>query len=382
MSYGRLFGSLIGFTLVILFVVGCIRMPAAAPGAEAPVATPTPVPATVAPPPPQPTSAPQPAKPTPQPTPELKTETINSPALAGNLLGDPAERRVYVLLPPGYSASEKRYPVVYVMPWGRGYPEDNAWGFKGAMESLLRKGEIQEMIVVVPDGTNDLSGGLFLSSPTLGDYEAYVTQDVVNYVDTHYRTLPARDSRGIGGCSNGGTSSMRLGLKYPNVFSVVAATGGGWDFSPEVLPTDVEEVRRLKELPTDVRDSGDAIGWWIQLAAGAAPDPDNPPFYAEMPVRIVDGQGEFVPEVVARIVELDSVHEARRYLQQPVRLRGIRLQHGTTDSMWAPSIHSFKQVLDDLGIEHEYVEVNAGHCGGDWEAASLKYMSERLVFEE
>ena len=97
----------------------------------------------------------------------------------------------------------------------------------------------------------------------------------------------------------------------------------------------MEEVRRLKELPTDVSDSGDAIGWWIQLAAGAAPDPDNPPFYAEMPVRIVDGQGEFVPEVVARIVELDSVHEARRYLQQPVRLRGVRLQHGTNDSMWA-----------------------------------------------
>ena len=208
---------------------------------------------------------------------------------------------------------------------------DNAWGFKRAMESLLRKGEIKEMIVVVPDGTNKLTGGLFLSSSTLGDYETYVTQEVVDYVDTHYRTLPTRDSRGLAGCSSGGTTSMRLGLKYPNVFSVVAATGGEWDYSPEVWPTDVERVQRLTELPRDVSDLDDVTGWWVQLAAGAAPDPDNPPFYCEMPFRIVDGRGEFVPEVIAKIVEHDAAHEARRYVQQPVRLRGILIQHGMYD---------------------------------------------------
>ena len=138
----------------------------------------------------------------------------------------------------------------------------------------------------------------------------------------------------------------------------------------------------MKEVPRGVGDLDWVTQWWVQLAAGAAPDPDNPPFYAEMPFRIVDGRGEFVPEVVAKIVELDAAHAARRYLQQPVRLRGIRIEHGTYDTTNAPSIHSFKQLLDDLGIEHEYVEVNAGHCGGNWEAASLKYMSDQLVFEE
>ena len=202
------------------------------------------------------------------------------------------------------------------------------------MESLLRKGEIKDMIVVVPDGTNRLWGGLFVSSPMIGDYETYVTRDVVNYVDTHYRTLPTRDSRGLAGCSNGGTTSMRLGLKYPNVFSVVAATGGEWDYSPEVWPGDVEVVQRLKELPRDFSDLDDVTGWWVQLAAGAAPDPDNPPFYCEMPFRIVDGRGEFVPEVIAKIVETDAAHEARRYLQQPFRLRGIRIQHGTYDTYY------------------------------------------------
>ena len=102
------------------------------------------------------------------------------------------------------------------------------------------------MIVVVPDGTNKLGASQFRSSPTIGDYETYVTQEVVDYMDTHYRTLPTRDSRGIAGCSNGGSASMRLGFKYPNIFSVVAPTGGGYDDSLEVWPSDVEAVQRLE----------------------------------------------------------------------------------------------------------------------------------------
>ena len=212
-------------------------------------------------------------------------------------------------------------------------------------------------------------------------YGAYFTRDVVDYVDSHYRTLPTRDSRGLAGCSRGGTTSMRLGLKYPNEFSVVAATSGEWDYSPKVWPTDMDVVQGLKELPRDFGDLGDVTGWWVQLAAGAAPDPDNPPFYCEMPFRIVDGRGEFVPEVIAKIVETDAAHEARRYLQQPFRLRGIRIQHGTYDNNVAPSVHSFEQLLTNLGIEHEYMEVKTGHCGSGWEDASLKFMSNKLVFE-
>lgn len=321
------------------------------------------------------------------PTTVSVTETrtkITSPALEGNLFGDPAERTVLVLLPPGYETGDRRYPVLYVTPGGDFTPDDHAWRFKRAMESGLRDGEIREMIVVVPDGANTLGGSHFMSSPTIGDYEAYVTRDVVDYVDTHYRTLPGRDSRGISGCSNGGSPSMRLAFKYPNVFSVVAATDGNWDWSLDVWPSDVEAVQRLTQLPGDIGDLvfDGLTGWYVQLAAVAAPDPDNPPFYCEMPFRIVDGHGEFVPDVIDKIVDRDAAHEARRYVQQPVRLRGIRLQRGIHDFGYEQPVQRFEQLLIDLGIEHEYVEVRASHCGGAWEAASLKYMSEHLVFEE
>ena len=319
-----------------------------------------------------------------QSTVEVKQEKITSQALAGNLFGDPTERKIYVLLPPGYATNERRYPVVYVMPWTRGDPSGHAGGFMETMEWLLRDGEIKEMIVVIPDGSNTLGTSHFMSSSTLGDYETYATQEVVGYVDTHYRTLPARDSRGLTGCCAGGVASMRLGLKYPTLFSVVAATDGSFDDSLEVWPSAVAAVKHLKELPKDVSDldlSG-ATGWYIQASAATSPDPDNPPFYGEMPFRIVDGQGELVPEVIARIVENDAAHEARRYVQQPVRLRGILIRHGVWDTDFSMTIHSFVQLLTELGVEHEYVEEQTGHCGSGWEAASLKYMSDKLVFEE
>jgi hypothetical protein len=163
---------------------------------------------------------------------------------------------------------------------------------------------------------------------------------------------------------------------------VLAPTGGIYDETPQ--PVDLETVQRLTELPQDFNDLQQwEAAWFIQTAAGTAPDPDNPPFYCEMPARIVNGRGEFVPEVIAKIVENDAAHEARRYVQQPVRLRGILIRHGLYDEADVTnSVHSFEPLLTDLGIEHEYVEEKTGHCGSGWEAASLKYMSDKLAFEE
>ena len=174
---------------------------------------------------------------------------------------------------------------------------------------------------------------------------------------------------------------MRLGLKYPSIFSVVAAASGDWDWSLEVWPGMVEMVQRLQELPRDISDLDFVTGWWIQIAAAITPRPDNPLFYSEIPFRIVDGHGEFVPGLYAKFVEIDSIHEARRYLQQPLRLRGILLWHGVDDAFIATTVSYFEQELIELGIAHDYVEKQASHCDPGWEAASLKFLSEKLVFE-
>ena len=102
-------------------------------------------------------------------------------------------------------------------------------------------------------------------------------------------------------------------------------------------------------------------------AAAAAANPDKPPFYLDMPVALVDGEAEIVPEVVDRIVAADPVHELDRYLSQPERLRAISLFHGDADQMVPVELaRSFDKLLSNQGIEHEYVEASFGHCDSDF----------------
>ena len=179
---------------------------------------------------------------------------------------------------------------------------------------------------------------------------------------------------------------MRLALKYPSVYSAVTASGDTYDWTPELNTVLVAALKNIHELPKDSIEVSGAhrlIGWYIQVAAGAASNPENPPFYFDLPFRIVNGQGEIVPEVAAKIVELDSAHEAQRYIKQSLRLRGNLIQPAIHDSLRPIElVRSFDQLLTKLGIEHEYVEVDSGQCSFPWESSSLKFLSAHLVFEE
>ena len=91
------------------------------------------------------------------------------------------------------------------------------------------------MILIFPDANNQLKGSIYLSSPTIGDYETYIAQEVVDLVDATYRTIPDRNSRGITGCSMGGDGSIYLALKYPGVFSVAAPASATYESAPTRL---------------------------------------------------------------------------------------------------------------------------------------------------
>ena len=65
------------------------------------------------------------------------------------------------------------------------------------------------MIWVYPDAYTIYNGSMYSSSPTTGDWETFITKDLVNYIDSHYRTIADRDSRGLAGHSMGGYGTWR-----------------------------------------------------------------------------------------------------------------------------------------------------------------------------
>src|ERR1051326_2745356 len=147
---------------------------------------------------------------------------VHGKSLEGNLEGDSPDRDVFVYLPPSYqSEKNRRYPVVYLLH-GYGLTGERWVSFihlpdladKDAAERTAR-----EMILVSPDAHTIYDGSMYSSSPTTGDWEAYLSQDLVAYIDSHYRTIADRMSRGLAGHSMGGYGTIRVGMKHPEVFS-------------------------------------------------------------------------------------------------------------------------------------------------------------------
>src|SRR5579864_2725876 len=159
---------------------------------------------------------------------------VHGKSLEGNLEGDSPDRDVSIYLPPSYAtARNRRYPVVYLL---HGYTNsDEGWfgpgvksGFQSAGTTLpavadnaIAGGAAREMILVMPNAYTVYQGSMYSNSITTGDWEGYITHDLVAYIDTHYRTIAQRASRGLAGHSMGGYGTIRLAMKYPGVFSSI-----------------------------------------------------------------------------------------------------------------------------------------------------------------
>ena len=127
--------------------------------------------------------------------------SITSDALQGNLLGDPEIRWVFVYTPPGYSDLEQartKYPVLFLLH-GYGGNEStfrDVYNVKETADDLINRGEVQPMIIVMPDGSNQLGGSFYSNSvvmpanlPFTGYYQNYIVNDLMTFVDTSFRVI-------------------------------------------------------------------------------------------------------------------------------------------------------------------------------------------------
>jgi enterochelin esterase-like enzyme len=168
---------------------------------------------------------------------------VTSPALDGR------RQAVMVYLPPGYSTdTTRRYPVFYLLHGHPGGPTSFLLaGRMGVEESLLiAEGRMTPMILVMPYGSTGFLGPdeEWANGVRPGNaWETFIAHDVVNYVDSHYRTIPTARGRAIGGLSEGAYGALNIGIHHPDEFGVIESWSGYEEAF--ALPAIFDRSRRL-----------------------------------------------------------------------------------------------------------------------------------------
>jgi enterochelin esterase-like enzyme len=122
-----------------------------------------------------------------------------------------------IYLPPCYeSETGRRYPVLYLLPGRGGGPGD--WFAAGAdktADDLILSGEIPPFIIVTTESID------------IDRYGDAIFNDLLPYVDQHYRSRTERTYRAVAGASLGGIGAYRLALRHPDAFASVGLFGSG-----------------------------------------------------------------------------------------------------------------------------------------------------------
>jgi enterochelin esterase-like enzyme len=300
---------------------------------------------------------------------------VHGVSLEGNLEGDPAERDVFVYLPPSYASQpNRRYPVVYFIH-GYGATADAYWKLMTVPDTankLMNAATVREMILVHPDAHTIYDGSMYSNSPTSGNWEAYITNDLVSYIDSHYRTIANRDSRGLAGHSMGGYGTLRLSMTYPDVFSSIyamsscclmnnpAAARGGPPAPPGQASAPVPATPPAPGNGANAAGGRGRGGFGKVVFAEAAawsPNPMNPPKFYDLPNQ----DGVVRPEIAAKWVANSPLAFVDQYVPNLKKYRAIAMDVGDQDNLAATN-KQMDESLTRLGVAHTF-EVYEGNHG-------------------
>jgi S-formylglutathione hydrolase len=287
---------------------------------------------------------------------KLEQVTVHGKSLEGNLSGDSPDRAVAIYLPPGYATSgDRRYPVLYLLH-GFTDTESNWFGLgrrphfvnvPGAVDRAKAAGA-SDIIVVMPNAFTKYQGSMYSSSAATGDWEAFVANDLVAFVDSRYRTLAKRESRGLAGHSMGGYGTMRIGMKYPEVFSSLYSMSPCC-MAPNLNPSP-EPLSRALAVKTDADVAASDFGTKAMLASAAAwsANPKKPPLYIDLPIA----DGKAVPDVVARWVANAPLAMVHQHIPELREYSGLAIDAGDMDVGIEGTVRTLDRILTDYGVAH------------------------------
>jgi S-formylglutathione hydrolase FrmB len=307
----------------------------------------------------------------------VKILNHKSEVLRGNPLGDKHERELYVYLPPQYEEhdGEKRFPVVYCLTGftGRGKMllNDSAFSPNMAerMDRLIDSGKVKPMIVVMPDCFTYYGGSQYINSGATGDYEDYLLNEIVPFVDENFLTIDKPNARAVMGKSSGGYGALVNAMRHPEVFGLCASHAGDCYFEHCYLPDIPKAFRAIKGDPKTFVEK-----FWAEekkgrndfpafnllgMSACYSPNADAELGF-DLPFDLQTGEIDFA--TFSKWLEHDPVRMIEKHVEALKSLKLLYLDAGTSDEFALDlGARIFVAKLKEFGIGHVHEEFDGGH---------------------
>jgi S-formylglutathione hydrolase len=294
-------------------------------------------------------------------------DSVSSPGLMGNVVGDSPVRRTLVYLPPSYQRDlTRRYPVLYLLHGATSVPDEwvdgtyEGFDLRVAMDSLAAAGTIPELIVVMPNADNALGAGFYANSTTTGNWEDFVVQDLVRHVDRRYRTDARASKRALVGHSMGGFGAFNLGFNHPNVFGLVYAIspcciGFVGRTGPSRAWAALWKVERWQDAPGNLR-------LLLGMAAALDGSRTDPRLFTELPFDVSEDTTSVAnPRVQARWLARMPPDRASAMVRRGDRQPRIVIESGSEETQLRLGIEVLRARLDSLGIRYADTTFTGGH---------------------
>jgi S-formylglutathione hydrolase FrmB len=330
----------------------------------------------------------------------IDEHVITSELLRDNPLGDPAERPLWVYLPPGYDDEPgRRYPAVYVI---QGYTGHLAmWRNRSAYrqpfpetaDAVFAHGAAPPAIVVYVDAWTAYGGSQFVDSHGTGRYHSYLCDEVVPWVDERYRTMPAAGHRAIMGKSSGGFGAMITPMLRPDLFGALATHAGDALYENCYIPEFGTAVRLLRDYDGDIwqwwddfrsrtsftREADDHLLMILGVSACFSAREDGT---VELPFD--SRTGMLRPDIWQQWLDWDPVRMAPRYAGALRSLRAIWIDAGTRDDFFLDlGAEAFRVALHEAGVADDVIRFelfDATHAGIDYRyPLSLAWLCQRIA---
>jgi len=295
---------------------------------------------------------------------QIVERVIHSKNFAGNKIGVSPDRKLVVYLPAGYDRSSKRYPVLYFFP----SPLDtyrtlfDKSGAQALFDRAIARGTIRAFILVSVDMTTPLGASWFVDSPVTGNWDSFAAEELVPYMDATFRTIPARDARGLVGHHMGAYGAIRVGMKHADVFGSIYGmnpVGSGSGVQVMYSRPNWDLLEHAASLDDIKKDGFSAI--FTSIFQAHLPNPAKPPLYADLPVHREGEKLAVDSKLTARLRDsffLESL--IPQYADNLKSLRGFKFDWSRNDGIWDHvfSNHALTHKLNEFGIPHESEEFN------------------------